>query len=151
MADRSHEEIMKVCSKCKLEKGDECFAATDKWCRGCRKEYASAHYQANKQKLLNKSKRWRDANPDKRKALDRKNGLKRKYGITVGEYDNMLSIQDGKCAVCGDKTKLYVDHCHSTNEVRGLLCHLCNTALGGFRDSTHNLQKAISYLERRMQ
>jgi len=42
--------------------------------------------------------------------------------------------------------KLVVDHDHKTNEVRGLLCHNCNRALGLLQDDVGNLQKAIEYL-----
>jgi hypothetical protein len=41
---------------------------------------------------------------------------------------------------------LCLDHCHKTGRVRGMLCPLCNTSLGGFRDSTTVLQRAIDYL-----
>lgn len=45
------------------------------------------------------------------------------------------------------KLKLVVDHCHSSGEVRGLLCHNCNRALGLFKDSRENLLNAVEYLE----
>ena len=40
-----------------------------------------------------------------------------------------------------------VDHCHTSNEVRGILCLKCNMALGNFKDSIENLQNAIKYLK----
>lgn len=68
----------------------------------------------------------------------------------------MFVEQDYKCAICGSKgfkicqdakAMLAVDHCHTTRDVRGLLCHNCNRALGLFQDSTYNLASAIRYLE----
>ncbi len=84
----------------------------------------------------------------------RKHNLK-KYGLTVEEYDKMLEEQQGMCKICGavegkqrskSDYRLFVDHCHASGKVRGLLCHNCNTGLGHFFDSVHNLQKAIGYL-----
>ena len=78
--------------------------------------------------------------------------MKRIYGIDATEYDRMAEEQNGVCAICGgtpngaSKKYLYVDHDHTTNRVRGLLCYSCNTALGHFKDSVENLQKAIRYL-----
>lgn len=39
-----------------------------------------------------------------------------------------------------------VDHCHETGQVRGLLCNLCNQALGLFKDSPELLARATAYL-----
>ena len=80
--------------------------------------------------------------------------LKRKYGISYQDYEDILHQQGGGCAICGEtkpfkgKRFLNVDHCHSTKQVRGILCQPCNTALGKFKDSTDLLTKAITYLNR---
>lgn len=75
--------------------------------------------------------------------------LKRTYGISLEEYER-LAI-DG-CHICGareaGKKSLHVDHCHSTGQVRGILCDACNKGIGSFRDDTELLEKAISYLRR---
>jgi hypothetical protein len=70
-----------------------------------------------------------------------------RYDITKEDYDQMLSLQDNKC--CGCKRPLvkpYIDHCHSTNKVRGLLCQNCNSALGHVHDNTKTLENLIDYL-----
>jgi DNA-directed RNA polymerase subunit RPC12/RpoP len=74
---------------------------------------------------------------------------KRAYGITLTEYEGMAFSQDWKCAICGSKTEkdLLVDHNHDTGQVRGLLCHTCNTGIGYLKDSTAVLRGAIEYLE----
>jgi hypothetical protein len=69
------------------------------------------------------------------------------YGITPDEYRAMHAAQDGRCAICGDAGDLAVDHCHTGGQVRGLLCALCNRALGLMRDDTDLLASAISYLQ----
>lgn len=81
--------------------------------------------------------------------------LKANYGIDLETYLRLYDEQGGGCAICGathsalakgPAERLCVDHCHDTGQIRGLLCKPCNTALGAFRDSSLNLQRAIRYL-----
>lgn len=82
--------------------------------------------------------------------------LYRNYGISLESYKKMWADQGNVCAICGDSgeyratasnsVSLVIDHCHKTGEVRGLLCHTCNSALGQFQDSTEMLLKAVEYL-----
>ena len=76
------------------------------------------------------------------------------YGMTMADYDRMHAEQDGRCAICGTleadlDTKLYVDHCHTSGRVRGLLCRACNSGLGQFRDQTEALLNAVAYLHKK--
>jgi hypothetical protein len=83
----------------------------------------------------------------------------RLYGVTPTKYRQMLAAQGGGCAICGAKPRkgqpLHVDHDHACCSaegatcglcVRGLLCSLCNTGLGAFRDDRARLTAAIRYL-----
>ena len=101
---------------------------------------------ARKDKALYQ-RNWRKKNRLKSKSLD----LKKRYGITLSQYDGMLEAQNGVCAICKNpethREFMCVDHCHTTKRVRGLLCGLCNRALGGFRDNPKYLAAAIKYLE----
>lgn len=77
----------------------------------------------------------------------------RKYGMTIAEYDSMLDAQNYSCAICGvdedDVSRaLSVDHEHTTNRVRGLLCDNCNHGLGMFKDRPDLLEKAALYLRK---
>jgi hypothetical protein len=80
--------------------------------------------------------------------------LKRSYGITLNEYNQMLVDQNHKCITCGTTDpggkhgKFMVDHCHSTGKVRGLLCKRCNIALGEVGDNVNVLQSMIEYLQK---
>lgn len=78
--------------------------------------------------------------------------LKSDYGITLTQYEQMLTEQNGQCKICGtsdpgDKS-FHVDHCHMTQRVRGLLCFNCNVGLGKFKDNVMLLREAALYLER---
>lgn len=83
----------------------------------------------------------------------------RRHGLTVEQYQDLITKQHGVCAVCykpettvhGSSKKiqpLAIDHNHTTGEVRGLLCAKCNTALGLLDESCERAQALISYLER---
>jgi len=83
--------------------------------------------------------------------------IKNRFKITAIEYYELLTKQEGNCAICkkpeeitklkSNKPKmLAVDHCHSSGKIRGLLCQKCNTALGSFKDSIEMLESAIIYL-----
>lgn len=61
----------------------------------------------------------------------------------------MEADQDGRCAICNKEMKqVNVDHCHKTQEVRGLLCTACNTGIGKLKDDISVLESAIKYLKR---
>jgi hypothetical protein len=80
----------------------------------------------------------------------RMTNVKAKYGISIEQYETMLKVQGGGCAICGEQCKtgkaLAVDHCHKTGVVRGLLCGRCNKGLGLFGDRPGLLRKAADYL-----
>lgn len=115
------------------------------------------YYARNRKLVIESVKLYNEQNPEKRKASDLKTkrgrNLKRLYGIGIDRYAAMFEAQGGCCAICLThqsklKRKLHVDHDHATGKVRGLLCQLCNTALGLARDDINILKAAISYLER---
>ncbi len=97
-------------------------------------------------------KEYRERNKKNEKELNRLYQKKTKYGLNAEEYYSMFRKQNNKCAICGqnfsDSNKAFVDHCHKTNKVRGLLCTRCNTLLGMARDNTSILENAITYLKK---
>ncbi|MGH3646200.1 MAG: endonuclease domain-containing protein [Micromonosporaceae bacterium] len=60
--------------------------------------------------------------------------LKRRYGIGVEEFAQLLAGQGGVCAICGAQDPEHVDHDHVYGNVRGILCFNCNGDLGQFKD-----------------
>lgn len=77
--------------------------------------------------------------------------MRRQYGISLEQFEELLDHQGGGCALCGKSLdamnrRMNVDHCHETGEVRGILCTGCNTGLGHLGDNIEGLQKALAYL-----
>lgn len=85
-----------------------------------------------------------------RSVYNRKHKLRARYGITNEQYDAALAECNGCCQICGEtenpKRRLSIDHCHTTNENRGLLCQRCNTAIGMLIDDENLLENAITYI-----
>ena len=137
--------MTKICSLCKIEKPLEEFHNSSKSkdgkkssCKSCRNEDSRKWNSKNKQRKAETARWW---------------SKKNKYGITKDDYISLLTKQQGCCAICNSKSEdnmhghLYVDHCHKTGVVRGLLCYDCNTLLGMSKDSPEVLLSAINYLK----
>lgn len=105
--------------------------------------------------------KWQKENPDKvrehkrnwaraNRQYSREKHLKRKYGMSIEDFNTMLAAQDGKCAICKSATAgpkgWAIDHDHATGVKRGILCMYCNLGLGHFKDNSDNLRAAIKYL-----
>ena len=128
-------------------------------CKPCHKATNKAWNQANKEKYKARQKEYYQANKEKYKAYSEANKekieeyrLNNKFGITQDEYDLNLELQDHACKICKVDAseftkKLHVDHCHTTGELRGLLCPSCNVGLGHFRDDIELLEDAIDYVK----
>jgi hypothetical protein len=129
-------------------------------CKDCRKKIKLAVYRANQEVYDARAIAWRQANPEAVREHDRRRYAKSPhrrlarralmYGLTVAEIEAIRERQGGVCAICRqgspNERDLCIDHDHSTGEVRGLLCVLCNSGLGQFRDDPVILRAAIEYL-----
>jgi hypothetical protein len=77
--------------------------------------------------------------------------LRKKYGITLAEHQAISTKQGHVCAICGGTNpsgrRLVVDHNHTTDAVRELLCINCNVKLGVLEDEDFVAQ-AQKYLDR---
>lgn len=125
------------------------------------------YYARHRDKVLERSKEWRENNreqynlymlnmkqtdPEFYKLRARRYNLKREYGLSLDQYDELLERQKGCCAICGrhqsglNKT-LAVDHSHRTKRVRGLLCTGCNYRLVARHEDGDILRKVADYIE----
>lgn len=83
-----------------------------------------------------------------RKRTDKKwQNLWSRYRINENDYKELLEKQGHACVICGRKNDLCVDHCHETNEIRGLICRKCNSGLAIFGDTSDLVKKAYDYLK----
>lgn len=72
--------------------------------------------------------------------------LKLRYGIDEDEFQRLVTLQDGMCAICKIRPAEHVDHDHETGKVRQILCFYCNRGLGKFKDDPERMERAIEYL-----
>jgi hypothetical protein len=100
---------------------------------------------------------WKKNNPEKARSQARERELRRKFGINLEQYNEILKKQNYKCAICNKKetmiikgkiVELAVDHNHDDGKIRGLLCSNCNNGLGRFFDNKELLLKAYDYLKK---
>lgn len=160
---------MKTCTKCKLTKELNLFAKQPKakdglqtLCKACQAEntrrWYAAHkeYSSKKRSERYKKNKKRDRELVKKFLAENRHKIKeynlKKYGLTLESHAAMLAAQNHVCAICSKACKNYptlvVDHDHSSNKVRGLLCNKCNRGLGMFEDNAESLQRAIEYLRK---
>ena len=168
---RSMEGLTKVCSKCSLVKPvldfGRCKGTLDglrKTCKSCKskegKEYYAAHVEVERQRSRDRTERdpgyrreYALAHLDQEARSKRSHNLRVRYGLSLEDYEKLLAVQHGGCAICGvlvsggRSSLLHVDHDHKTKQVRGLLCSECNLRLGHVEDIEFQA-KAKVYLGR---
>ena len=143
--------LLKKCRKCGLEaraESDLVNFVTNKraplgkmnLCRPCSDVMFKESYRVNGKKWNHK--KWKEH-------------IHSKFGITYVEFDEMMEAQDHKCKLCGCKkedkrnmthVQLSIDHNHETGEIRGLLCHTCNMAIGMLKDDPVLIKKVLEYI-----
>jgi len=122
------------------------------WCKDCRKDTARlwvAKQDKEELKRISKSRRDKAFNHEKQRDYM----LRVRYGLSQIDYDNLLEKQQFSCAICKRDSRqmtyhLHVDHCHTTNKVRGLLCAPCNVFLGYTQDKIEVFESAKEYLQK---
>ncbi len=138
---------MTRCNKCGISKIASAFGYQKRKdntfylraeCKECRAKDRKIRYQqyTNEQKLR-----------------IREQSLKKLYGITLSQYNQMFEDQNGLCPGCKKhqiefSKALTVDHDHETKKVRGLLCSGCNLAIGNIKENPHTLHNLADYLRK---
>jgi len=166
---------MRVCKKCQGIKPEKEFYFNKKYnyfrpqCNVCLNnekkegrrrnleafnEKRRRYYKENRERILEKDRIQREANPQK--GLD--TILRRAYGISLNEYNELHFEQQARCVTCGEPEtavhyrngrvkRLHVDHDHKTGEIRGLLCARCNLAIGALNDDWRLAEAIAAYLK----
>jgi hypothetical protein len=110
-----------------------------KYCETCKPIHRQQYEIARREQNL-----ARDPN------FDRRRDLWKHYKMRLEDWDALMAAQDGVCGVCGSAEHRgkgwHVDHDHGSGEIRGILCHFCNLALGHFGDDPERCKSAIAYL-----
>lgn len=117
-------------------------------------QYKRDYFQKNKEKIyerVHKRQKERREEDYKKYGMDRYH-IKSKYGLSIEDYQELLQKQNSICPICKrtliDRQNMpHVDHDHTTNKIRGILCGNCNMGLGNFKDNIESLKRAIKYLE----
>lgn len=135
---------LRACSHCKIEKSRSEFHLNP-----LRRDGFSSWRKVCE---LAGKKRREARHPEKKYQEDWRAHLKYAYGLTVERYHTLLAEQSNCCAICetfftSRADKLCVDHDHDTDEVRGLLCRRCNSAIGLLQEDHVIVQKAATYLK----
>lgn len=135
---RQRRTIPKPCTRCgeRLEhvsQNGECRS----WCSPC---------------LNTSNEKTKAKNPEKYFGLRRGLHLRKKYGLTLEDYDAMLAAQGGGCAICGAEAPEHkshaVDHDAISGRLRGILCENCNRAIGQLGHDPERIRAAADYLDR---
>lgn len=118
--------------------------------RDAQRERSRVRHKANRVEETKKHATYYESHKEQIQAQRRDADFKRKYGISLAERDAMLEAQGGRCAICQTDAPgprgLFVDHCHETGRVRGLLCHKCNYAVALLCDDPGRCRRAATYL-----
>lgn len=157
-------EATRVCSSCQAEKplttdnffsskrrsgfGGACKICTTARRVACEQRIKAADPAELARRRSIYRLRHKARHPERIKAAQRAADLRRGYGITPEQYDELLSKQAGLCKICGSQVarRLVVDHNHETGQVRGLLCSNCNVAIGLFGENVERMLAAIEYV-----
>lgn len=80
---------------------------------------------------------------------------KYRYGINKEDFNLMLLSCNNSCEICDQDFDLserssipFIDHCHKTNKIRGLLCSNCNSGIGFLKDNKEFILKAAQYIDK---
>ena len=124
--------------------------------------HSRRYHASNREKALTAQKRWREMNREYEAQrskgyhsanphVQRRSGLKRRYGLTLEAWDAMFESQGKRCGCCGSSDpgggQWHTDHEHLTGLVRGILCRHCNHMLTRF-NGEDRLLKGVEYLRR---
>lgn len=167
--------VLKTCGDCKLEKPTSEFnthyGKPRSQCKVCHSRASGEWNSKNKEHRASYVKNWHTSNVEKvrkhkrkyeenrttKQIEERKNYLywrhiRKAYGLTPETFKELLDKQNGVCALCkkpgriGRNGKFYVDHCHDTGRVRGLVCRPCNTSLDILGDTVEKMEIIMAYL-----
>lgn len=125
-------------------------------CNPCMNILNKQRYLDKKEEILLKSKDYYRRNVAKTYLRNRRNVLRKKFGLSWEDYLTLVKKCKNKCEICGTpqedlKRRLAVDHNHLTGRIRGMLCLPCNQAIGMLKSDigVNLLKAAIKYINKK--
>jgi len=134
---------MKVCTYCKEEKPLDSFGNRNKGKNQKHSRCKTCMSAISKERWKNNTNGARD----KGRAASRNYNYRSRYNAPEQVVQQLIKDPNGLCEICKKPSKLFVDHCHSTEQYRGLLCRACNLMLGYAKDNMETLMAGASYLK----
>jgi len=145
-----------ICNTCRIPKDQSSFSADRRkktgrqaCCRTCAAAKCKEWRSNNKEHATNVRLVWEATHPQRHL---------NKYGITLADKIRIFAEQGSVCAACGSldhgnprykgENGWCLDHCHDSNQVRGVLCWSCNVTLGHCKESVERLSGIIEYLRK---
>lgn len=140
MTERTYDEDygLRRCTKCGILRPKDQFykkkggrEGLHPWCKICSTEH---HRRVDPE--INRAK-WRDYEENHRTPGSKRDALlRRKYGITLADFDAVIERQDGLCALCGTKPERFsVYRENGQGEVVGAICPRCQVRIARRRQS----------------
>lgn len=172
--------LEKVCPLCREMKPISCYhrnksnvSGFASYCKDCSKIMGQIKYAKNKGTINAKNSAWYQKHKDRiqreqkeriknNPGMLRERELKRRFGLTLDAFADLLREQNYRCAACGTTepggyyNQWTVDHDHACcagrktcgSCIRGILCVVCNVTLGNSRDDAERLMGLAKYLDR---
>lgn len=154
---------MKQCAHCKEMKSIDSFHKRNKskdgahpYCKVCTASKNKEWFSNNKEKHAATCALWYSKNKEKANRKGTDWHYKSNYGISYEEFILLAGKQQNKCAICSTTlvftgrgtTRAVMDHCHTTGDIRGILCSNCNQGIGLLKENIGILKSSILYLEK---
>ena len=142
------------CQRCRYITNNK-ITTMQQVCLICKTTFAYNHNPQRPRPRKYCSSKCYDKLPGRTQEVDRHRHKLKTYGLTIKDFEDLLIKQNHQCAICrrpetaklnGKTKRLSVDHCHETNQVRGLLCSRCNFVIGQMTDDWLILDNAVEYL-----
>lgn len=150
-------EGLKKCKCCEIEKDISEFGNTRAKGRPYKASICKSCKSKKKEIRMKNVNNRTESYIKMKKKISMKAGLKKKYNLSLEDYNRMLKEQNNVCKICNkpeihlninnEIQRLSVDHCHTTGKIRGLLCKKCNSMLGQAGDDIDILLAGIEYLK----
>jgi len=119
---------MKTCTMCKRDRDDKHFHSGVARCIPCARKL-----RKQAEPVYKETRKWR--------------WIWDNYKLTQIEYETLWEMQGKACMICEQPTEnIHVDHCHTTGDIRGLLCGPCNQGIGSLKDDPARLIRAAEYV-----